>query len=71
MEATFDYRLYTKATQIKIQLHGICGQFQIELGIWDEIFLPLNIWVIYLGDIQTDCTTHKECISEVHNTICK
>ena len=29
----------------------------------------MNIWVIYLGDIQTDCATHNECISEVHDTI--
>ena len=30
----------------------------------------VNIWVIYLGDIQTDCATHNEYISKVHDTIC-
>ena len=36
---------------------------------WYKIFLPLKLWVIYLGDIQTDCATHNESISEVHDTI--
>ena len=33
------------------------------------MFLPLNIWFIYLGDVQTDCATPNEWISEVHDTI--
>ena len=35
----------------------------------DEIFSPLNIWYIYVSDIQTHCATLNEYISEVHDTI--
>ena len=40
-----------------------------QLTIWYEIFLPLNIWFIHLGDVQTDRATPIECISGVHDTI--
>ena len=39
------------------------GKTNMNNDIW------LNICVIYLGDIQSDCATHNEYISEVHDTI--
>ena len=40
-----------------------------SVGMLDEIFVLLNILVISLGRMQTDCATHNKCISEVHDTI--
>ena len=36
---------------------------------WDQMFLPLNIWVIYLDDMQAGHATHNACISEVPDII--
>ena len=35
-----------------------------DYTIWEEMFLPLNIWTIYLSDIpvQADCATRNESI---------
>ena len=37
--------------------------------MWDEIFLPLNIYDISQSDMQTHCATLNECTSEIHDTI--
>ena len=40
-----------------------------DYTIWYEIFLTLNLWVNHLSDLQTDCATHNQCMSEVHDTV--
>ena len=37
--------------------------------MWNEMFLPLDMWVIYLGDTETDCVTHNVGISGEHDSI--